>query len=82
VFYVSPLNPRVLEAAGRDMARSLPARIDALRRAVGATRDEWLDLHALLPAAAFRDTHGHLYLAGCVRVANPLAERLLRVLHS
>jgi hypothetical protein len=82
LFYVAPVNPNVLAAAGPEVARNLPDRIEALRHAVGATHDEWLDLHDRLPASLFRDAHGHLRRVGCTRVATPLAERLLRVLHS
>lgn len=78
LFYVSPVRPQA--PAQRDHARRLATRIDELRRAVGATRGEWLDLHATLPLEMFRDTHNHLRHAGCGRVGTPIAQRLSDVL--
>jgi hypothetical protein len=54
-------------------AAPLPAKIEALRAACGATPEEWLDLHALLDGDAMRDGMGHLRPAGAERLAAVLA---------
>ena len=54
----------------------MAARLEELRRAVGASPAEWLDLHDTLRSPSFRDWQNHLTLAGCPKVAHPLAQRI------
>ena len=80
IFYVSPIDPRPLEGR-KDIARTLPDRLEALRRRIGAASEEWLDLHALLPPPGFSDHSNHLTPAGCGAVADrivPAARSHLR----
>ena len=77
VFFVPPINESELAAIGMPAPADLAERIERLRRAVGAQRDEWLDLHALVPPAEFRDVLGHLELAGQKRVATVLVDAAL-----
>jgi hypothetical protein len=74
-FYVSPIHPAYGVRAPATAA-TLPARLDALRRRIGATEAEWIDLHALLPATDFRDESNHLTPDGAGKVANAIAARL------
>lgn len=80
IIYVAPINVEFLQRkAGFDPVE-LERRLDDLRVSIGASRVEWLDLHASLPAERFRDYQNHLLFEGCVDVARPLAERALRVM--
>jgi hypothetical protein len=76
VLYVSPVDTERLAALGVSDEIGLAARVRALRAAIGATRDQWLDLHAALPASDFRDRFNHLHDEGCAKVADAIAHRL------
>lgn len=80
VAYVAPINMDYLrttkELGDDDIAR----RIEDLRQDVGASEVEWLDLHDALPASMFRDFQNHMLAPGCVRLARPIAQRILHVL--
>lgn len=80
LFYVPPLNLEGLrEELGPPGARAgagLSGRLDALRRAVGASPAEWLDLHQAGSRRVFRDNASHLEPAGCAIVGQRLAIRL------
>lgn len=77
LFYVSPVNVDVLDALGVRHELNLPARVEAVRRAIGAAPEEWVDLHALLPKSTFRDPWGHLVDAGCDAVAAQLVTPMI-----
>jgi len=76
LFYVSPVNVHVLDDLGVRRTLDLPAHVEAVRVAIGATANEWLDLHDLLPATAFKDAWGHMLDPGCEAVASTLLTRL------
>jgi hypothetical protein len=57
-------------------ASSVPQTLAAVRDAIGAAPDEWLDLSNLLPANVFRDAGDHLVPVGCERIADALDARL------
>jgi len=77
LLYVPPINVPLLEQLGVREELRLPERIEAIRAAVGATPEEWLDLHAVAPPGAFRDWVGHMAAAGCERVADALSDALV-----
>lgn len=70
LFYLPPGRPRSHAEARDDRI------IEAVRVAVGATPDQWLDLRRLLPPGEFRDVGGHMVPSGCERVAGALYEAL------
>lgn len=81
IVYVAPLNVEYLRTRGDDFdADELERRLEALRVAIGASRSEWLDLHATVPARKFRDRQNHLIFEGCIDVGKPLAERAMRLI--
>lgn len=72
--YVSPVNVDYLAGLGLpDAELGLASRIEALRTAVGATPEEWLDLHASERADGFSDVWNHLARPACERVARRVA---------
>jgi hypothetical protein len=77
LFYGAPVDVDRLAALGVREEIGLAARVEALRQAVGAPREEWLDLHDLLPGAAFMDTQNHLQREGVERVAAAIADALV-----
>lgn len=77
VFYVSPIPLQHLRRLGVLDEADLSARIERLRAAIGATPGEWVDLHALVDdERVFRDDVGHMFRAGCERVAAEVAPRV------
>jgi hypothetical protein len=74
--YVAAVDVERLQALGVYEELALPSRIEALRLAIGASPDEWLDLHALLPTTLFSDAENHMVTAGCERIGAALADRL------
>lgn len=81
ILYVSPVNVEYLRSRGDDFdAVGLELRLEELRAAIGASRSEWLDLHATIPGRRFRDFQNHLVYEACADVAKPLAERALRLI--
>lgn len=76
LFYVSPVNPEALLTGGSPSPEELAARLDALRVAAGVAPEQWLDLHAELPASAFRDLLNHLRPSGLRTVAAKITHRL------
>lgn len=79
LLYVTPVNVERLAALGVRDALDLERGIERLRQAVGATPDEWLDLHALLPATDFHDATEHLHPDASRRVAAAVADAVARV---
>jgi lysophospholipase L1-like esterase len=77
LFYVSPINDAILQTREALPERRLAERIEALRVAIGATREEWLDLHDALPREGFRDWVGHMFPLGCERVSEAVADAAL-----
>lgn len=75
LFYVSPINKLRIEQTGVGGRLDLPARVDALRRAIDANPSEWLDLAAALPSDGFSDPINHMKPPGCAVVAKRIAER-------
>lgn len=80
VFWVAPIDVTGFEESGLADPAELSARLAALRTAVGATAEEWVDLHDLLPSETFRDRQNHLRIAGCQEVARQLARQVRRIL--
>jgi hypothetical protein len=80
VAYVAPINVEYLRTTGEFDDEDLVRRIGELREYVGASDTEWLDLYDALPASMFRDIQNHLLGPGCVRLARPIAQRVLHVL--
>jgi hypothetical protein len=80
LFYVAPIDVARLRDAGLADPPALQASFERLRVAVGATRGEWLDLHAVLTSSSFRDRQNHLRLAACDDVGRHLARRARDVL--
>jgi len=76
LFYVTPINVQRIDQLGLTTELSLDSRLDALRSRVGAGPTEWLDLHALLPSAQFRDWTEHIREPGCRGVARAIADHL------
>ena len=76
LYYVSPVNPDALAAAGVTDTAALAARVDELRTAAGVPPERWLDLHALLPASAFLDRMNHLRPSALRTVATKVLHRL------
>jgi hypothetical protein len=77
VFFVAPTDVERMRALGVLDDPALSARIEALRGAVGATPEEWRDLHALVPSAELRDSNMHLLVPGAERVAEAVALALV-----
>ena len=78
VLYVSPIDVDAMRQLGILDELALPDRLAALRLAIGAAPEEWLDLHALVPSRVFRDSRSHMWAEGCRRVASALREAVLR----
>lgn len=76
LYYVSPLNPDALKAAGGADRDALAARIDGLRVAAGVPAERWLDLHDGMPASAFLDQMNHLRPSALRTVATRVLHRL------
>jgi hypothetical protein len=74
--WVAPITVNRLADLGVREELDLPARIERLRVAVGATPEEWLDLHALHPKEVFVDWAGHAKPEGCQRTAERIASAL------
>ncbi|HYC21207.1 MAG TPA: hypothetical protein VEI94_00815 [Candidatus Bathyarchaeia archaeon] len=49
LFFVAPINVDRLAELRLTGELALPERLAALRDAIGASRNEWADFHALLP---------------------------------
>ncbi|HYC21807.1 MAG TPA: hypothetical protein VEI94_03850 [Candidatus Bathyarchaeia archaeon] len=77
VLFVTPVNVDRIAELGLTERLDLPARIEDLRRAIGATPAEWRDLHAAVRAPEFRDESEHLQAGGCRQVAGVLADALV-----
>jgi hypothetical protein len=75
-FWVAPINVDRLADVGVRDELDLPARIERIRIAVGATPEEWLDLHALHPKDVLADWAGHAKPEGCQRTAERIAAAL------
>jgi len=82
VFYVSPVNVDHLAEIGVREELALGERVEALRRAVGATPEEWVDLHAAVPAEGFRDLQNHMRPLGCEIAADRVSEAVARAVGS
>lgn len=80
LLYVAPINVDYIQSTPELAAPDLAQRIEALRGYVGASKVEWIDLHDTLPASMFRDFQNHLRVQGCVRLARPIAQRVLHLL--
>jgi hypothetical protein len=80
VVYVAPVNVEGLRGKGDFDPVELERLVEELRQSIGASRHEWLDLHAALPTGRFRDQQNHLVYEGCIDVGRPLAERALRLM--
>jgi hypothetical protein len=80
-FYVAPLDVSLNSQTGQYERTALVERLDALRRSIGASEAEWLDLHdAIRDSSLFRDRQNHLKLAGCPIVGRLLARRAVHLL--
>jgi hypothetical protein len=77
VFFVAPIDVDRLDELGVRDELALPARLAALRTAVGADDAEWVDLHAALTGADIFDYAGHPHGRGCARLGSPLAAAVL-----
>jgi hypothetical protein len=75
-FWIPPIDVERLAESGAADALELRERIERLRVAVGATAEEWLDLHALHQRTVFVDWAGHTKPEGCQRVAGELFRTL------
>lgn len=73
LFFVAPVNEIKLAQLRIPAPADLAERSEALRLAVGARPEEWLDLHALVPPDEFRDMIGHLKDPGTERLSDTLA---------
>jgi hypothetical protein len=80
LYYVSPLNPDALRAAGVADPAALSARIEELRAAAGVPAERWLDLHDGMPASAFLDQMNHLRPSALRTVATRVLHRLRPVI--
>ncbi len=84
LFVVAPIRTDLVAKLGMREEIDLPARVDRLREAIGASHQEWLNLSSALPQAAFRDEQNHLTHDGLQmesdRIARRTAQRL-RVEH-
>ena len=80
LYYVSPLNPDALKAAGVADPDALAARVDGLRAASGIPAGRWLDLHGGFPASAFLDQMNHLRPSALRTVAAKVLHKLRPVL--
>jgi hypothetical protein len=79
LYYVSPVPVALFDKHGLRPEIDLPGHIERLRTAVGASAEEWLDLHALIgDEHLFRDWTGHMHPDGCRRVADALLAALAR----
>ena len=67
--WVPPINIQRLAELGVGDELALTERIERLRVAIGATPEEWLDLHALYAKAVFVDWVGHAKPEGCQQTA-------------
>ena len=76
VLFVAPFDVERMSALGVLDEPALSARIEALRAAVGASPEEWRDLHALVPSAEIRDSFMHLLIPGAERVAEAVGTAL------
>jgi hypothetical protein len=77
LFYVAPMDVERLTATGQYDRSTMVELLEQLRRAIGATPDEWLDLHEALPGDVFRDKQNHLKIAGCEQIGALLGKRAL-----
>src|SRR5262249_59111521 len=76
-WWVPAINHERFEKIGLRTAEiGFADRIERLRVAIGATPEEWLDLHALHPEALFVDWAGHATPEGCRRTANRIVGAL------
>lgn len=80
--YVVPVNVEHLQQVGPDSRHGLERTAETLRHIVEEEGAEFLDLHALLPDAGFRDPPGHFTydgeIDGPMLVAQRIAAALLR----
>jgi len=77
LMYVPPINLQRLDRIGVRHELDLRRRAQALRAAVGAAAEEWLDLHATLGKKSFRDERNHLRERGCARVSTAVAQAIV-----
>jgi len=78
IFFVAPIDVERLAGTGQYDPRVMTQLLQELRRVVGVSSDEWLDLHAALPSDLFRDKNNHLKMDGCARVGRPLGQHALQ----
>lgn len=77
IAYVAPLNVEHLRSIGVYDAEGLARSIAQLRSVARGQAVRFLDLHGVLPDAAFEDENQHLHTAGPVDGAGEVAARLL-----
>lgn len=73
LFYLTPVNVDRIAALGLQSELAIDEKAEALRLAIGATREQWLDLHGLVRDERFRDHSEHLTHEGCLQVARAIA---------
>jgi hypothetical protein len=74
--YVAPIDVDRYAATGQYERAAMEQRLDELRRALGVSEAEWLDLHdAIHDSSLFRDANNHLKLTACPLVGRMLAQR-------
>jgi hypothetical protein len=76
ILFVAPFDVDTMAGLGVLDERALAAKIEALRVAVGATPEEWRDLHGIVRSREFRDTTMHLLVPGAERVAERIGDAL------
>lgn len=74
--YVGPIDLDAIDREGLSDGPGLGESIERIGAAVEAAGGHFVDLHDLLPSAAFRDPAGHLAGKGPVRVARALARAI------
>ena len=79
-FYVTPLDVDRIAGLGLTEALGVDAKLAALRTAIGAAPDEWIDLHATAHSPDFRDFADHLQAQPLRRVAEQVADALAPLL--
>jgi hypothetical protein len=81
VLYVSPMNVERLAALGLTDELRLDDEVEAVRRAVGARPEEWVDLHAAARGSDFLDGAGHLRPPAIEALTPPIAAAVAARLH-
>lgn len=73
VLLVTPVNVDRIAELGLADELALPRKLAALRAAVGAAPDEWVDLHAAARPPEFLDATEHVHPETLARLAAPVA---------